>query len=83
MNLYGEMEGLGLIDKATANAELSKALRHADLAEFNKRLISEDMVTLNELEVDLKDGVLSKMDEVDKRHPLGRPQEGWRSVEDG
>ena len=75
VNLYGEMEGLGLIDKATANAELSKALRHADLAEFNKRLISEDMVTLNELEVDLKDGVLSKMDEVDKRRSYVALQE--------
>ena len=75
VNLYGEMEGLGLIDKATANAELSKALRHADLAEFNKRLISEDMVTLNELEVDLKDGVLSRMDEVDKRRSYVALQE--------
>ena len=75
VNLYGEMEGLGLIDKATADAEVNKALRHADLAEFNKRLISEDMVILNELEADLKDGVLSKMDEVDKRRSYVALQE--------
>lgn len=66
-NLYGEMEGLGLIDKATAEVEMKKALRHSDLAEFNKRVVSEDMASLNDLKADLDDGILSKMDEVDRR----------------